>query len=279
MEVITSYPGSFGEVLQGKVYDKDMLLSCPINIYTTVKLFESKNSHKKSKWVKADKFLYNVLRSWNYEKYYDSLDLEIYSNIPSGKGMASSTADLCAAYYSLLKMFKKNFTEDDLIRQCINIEPTDSIIFREMTLFDYKRGTYREKIGDYISYNILAFEGEKNINTLEFNNKRLPELSDATDLFTILKEGLLENNIEKLSYASEESIKRNQNRLSYPWIKNIENIKKCTSGHGIIGAHSGNVLGIIYEDEEKLRSAFKFVNKENYYKVYAVKTLENVEEV
>ncbi|KOA19758.1 L-threonine kinase [Clostridium homopropionicum DSM 5847] len=279
MEVITRYPGSFGEVLQGKVNNKDMLLSCPINIYTTVRLFECREPNKKSKCIKTDKFLYNLLRSWNYEEYYESLDLEIYSNIPSGKGMASSTADLCATYYALLKMFKKNFSEEELIKLCISIEPTDSIIFREMTLFDYKKGTYREKIGNYISYNILAFEGEKSINTIEFNNKKLPELSDATDLFTVLKEGLSEKNLEKLSYVSEESIKRNQNRLSYSWIKNIENIKKCTSGLGITGAHSGNALGIIYEDEEKLKAAVKFINKQSFYKVYAVKTLEKIEQV
>lgn len=276
MEVITRYPGSFGEVIQGKVCSKDMLLSCPINIYTTVKLFESRNPHKKFKWAKADRFLYNLLKSWNYEDYYKSLDIHIYSQIPSGKGMASSTADLCALYYSLLKMFKKDFNEEELIRQCINIEPTDSIIFKEMTLFDYKKGLYKEKVGKYISYNILVFEGKKRINTVEFNNKKMPPLSDVTDLFSILKEGILENNLEKLSYASEESIKRNQNRLNYAWINSIENIKKNTLGLGIIGAHSGNVLGIIYEDEEKLKDAIKCVNKENYYKVYAIKTLEKV---
>lgn len=279
MEIITSYPGSFGEVLQGKVYNKDMLLSCPINIYTTVKLFECREPSKKRKWIKADKFLYNLLRSWDYEEYYGTLDLVISSNIPWGKGMASSTADLCAVYYALLKMFNKDFSEEELIKQCINIEPTDSIIFREMTIFDYKKGIYREKMGDYLSYNILAFEGEKSVNTIKFNNKKLPELSDVTDLVFVLKEGLSEKNLEKLSYVSEESIKRNQNRLNYSWIKNIESIKKCTFGLGIIGAHSGNVLGIIYEDEEKLKAAVKFINKQNFYKVYGVKTLEKIEQV
>ncbi len=277
MKVITRYPGSFGEVIQGKINNKDMLLSCPINVYTTVKLFESRKPYRKCKWVKADRFLYNILKGWNYEEYYKSLDINIFSKIPTGKGMASSTADLCATYYSLLKMFEKDFNEEELIRECINIEPTDSIIFKEMTLFDYKKGLYKEKVGKYLRYNILAFEGKDKINTVEFNNRKLPDLSDTTDLFTILKEGVSENNLEKFAYVSEESIKRNQNRLNYEWISYIENIKEHTSGLGIIGAHSGNVLGIIYEDEEKLKQAINFIKKKNFYKFYTIKTLESIE--
>ncbi|QGU94429.1 kinase [Clostridium bovifaecis] len=279
MEVSTSYPGSFGEVLQGKVNNMDMLLSCPVNIYTTVKIFESKNPCKKLKWNKANRFLYNILKNWNHEKYYRNLDIHIKSEIPSSKGMASSTADLCAIYCSLLKMFNKDFNEEELVKECIKIEPTDSIIFREMTLFDYKKGLYKEKIGEYFSYNILVFEGKKGISTVEFNNKKLPDLKDVSDIYAILKEGAAEKNIEKLAYVSTESVMRNQHRLPYTWINNIEEIRKLTSGLGIIGAHSGNVLGIIYEDEEKLKYAFNFIEKQDFYKVYAVKTLENVEEV
>lgn len=279
MEVSTSYPGSFGEVLQGKVNNMDMLLSCPINIYTTVKIFESKKPYKKLRLNKANRFLYNILKSWNHEEYYKNLDIQIKSKIPSGKGMASSTADLCAIYCSLLKMFNKDFNEEELIKECIKIEPTDSIIFREMTLFDYKKGLYKEKIGKYFSYDILVFEGKKGISTVEFNNKKLPDLKDVSDIYTILKEGAAEKNIEKLAYVSTESVIRNQHRLPYTWINNIEKIRKLTSGLGIIGAHSGNVLGIIYENEEKLKYALNFIEKQDFYKVYAVKTLENVEEV
>lgn len=276
MEFTTKYPGSFGEVLQGRVHNRDVLLSCPVNVYTNVKVLESTSPSNKFKWQKAAKFLDNILTKWDYKNYVNNLDIEICSHIPYGKGMASSTADLCGVYSCLLKMFKKEFNEQELIDQCIKIEPTDSIIFNEATLFDYKKGLYKEKIGPYFKYNVLAFEGENIVDTVEFNSKKLPDLSNADDLFEILKEAVREKSLEKLSYVSTESIIRNQKRLYYDWIKDVISIKNETCGLGIIGAHSGNVLGIIYEDDEKFNYAVKFAKKLNGYKIYPVQTLDKI---
>lgn len=275
MEFFTYYPGSFGEILQGKIDDKDFLLSSPINIYTKVRLFECENGHMKFKNSKSNAFLINILKSWGYENYKDNIDFEINSRISCGKGLASSTADLCGVYHCLLKMFKRQFDERELIEQCIKIEPTDSIIFKKMTLFDYKNGLYKRELGDYFSYNILAFEGNNIVDTLEFNNKALTNLSNVEDLLPLLREAVEERNLEKLAYVSTESIVRNQKRLYYDFLKLVLDIKVKTSGLGIIGAHSGNVLGIVYEDYDKLSYAKNVYSNIDKCKVYSVKTLDS----
>lgn len=277
MEFTVNYPGSFGEVLQGRINRKDLLLSCPVNIYTRVKVFECNNAERKFNNQKSAAFLKNILKLWDYEAHYKNFDIEINSQIPYGKGLASSTADLCAVYYCLLKLFNKEFNEEELIEQCIKIEPTDSIIFKKMTLFDYKRGLYRKTMGDYLSYNILAFEGNKVVDTVEFNKKNLPSLSDVDDLLPILEEAIKEKNLEKLAYVSTESIVRNQKRLQYEFLQQVINIKNKTSGLGIIGAHSGNVLGIIYEDSASLNYALKLGEKLDMCKMYSVKTLSEID--
>lgn len=276
MEFTVNYPGSFGEILQGKVNNKDLLLSCPVDIYTKVKVFESNNIHKKYNNKKSAAFLTNILELWGCNQYDSTLDIEIDSKIPYGKGLASSTADLCGVYYCLLKMFNKEFNETELMEQCIKIEPTDSIIFKEMTLFDYKKGLYRRQMGKYMSYNILAFEGNKVVDTVEFNSKNLTPLSDVGDLIPILEEGISEKSLEKIAYVSTESIIRNQKRLYYDFLDKIVDIKDKTSGLGIVGAHSGNVLGIIYEDEEKLNYAKEFFQNVIECKIYSVKTLNSI---
>ncbi|MDW8801832.1 kinase [Clostridium sp. A1-XYC3] len=277
MEFIVNYPGSFGEVLQGRINDKDLLLSCPVNIYTKVRLFECNEADKKFNNKKSADFLHNILKLWGYEEYYKNIDIEINSDIPYGKGLASSTADLCGVYYALLKMFRREFNEQELVEQCIKIEPTDSIIFKEMTLFDYKKGLFKQAIGKYMTYNILAFEGNNIVDTVEFNNKNLPPLSDVEDLFTTLKEAAAESNLKKLAFAATESILRNQKRLKYDFLEEVMSIKDKTSGMGIIGAHSGSVLGIIYEDLESLKFAEKLARGLDLCKIYPVKTLENID--
>lgn len=277
MEFTVNYPGSFGEVLQGRINSKDLLLSCPVNVYTRVKVFESNNAEKKFNNQKSAAFLKNVLKLWDYEVHYKNFDIEINSQIPYGKGLASSTADLCGVYYCLLKLFNKEFNEEELVEQCIKIEPTDSIIFKKMTLFDYKKGLYKKTMGDYVNYNILAFEGNKVVDTVEFNNKNLPSLSDVDDLLPILEEAIKEKNLEKLAYVSTESIVRNQKRLQYEFLQEVINIKNKTAGLGIIGAHSGSVLGIIYEDSASLNYALKLGEKLDMCKMYPVKTLSKID--
>ncbi|MCI1945240.1 GHMP family kinase ATP-binding protein [Clostridium luticellarii] len=278
MEVTAAYPGSFGEIVQGKMENRDILLSCPVDVYTEVKLTECHNPVRRANLKKSSNFLFNILKSWGYEKYYKNIDIEINSQIPQGKGLASSTADLCGVYYCLIDMFNRKFNELELVRNCVNIEPTDSIIFKKMTLFDYKNGKYSCTLGDYLSYDVLAFEGYGAVDTVEFNHRDLPELSDVTALIPVLKEAVEEKNLEKLAYVSTESIIKNQGRLYYEFLDRIIDIKKRTSGLGIMGAHSGNALGIIYKGREEIDFAERISQKLNLknIKLYKVKTLKKI---
>lgn len=274
MEAKALYPGSIGEIVQGKYNDIDILCSCPINVFTEVKVWESKLPHVKDKYSKSCKFLSNILTEWGEKEYIDSLDILIKSYIPRGKGFASSTADLCALYHALIKLFNKPFNQQELIKNCIAIEPTDSIIFKELRIFDYKNGKYMEEMGEYLEFDILVFEGNKTINTIEFNNKKLPPLSNIDDLVPILKDGIRNRDIKKIAHCSTESIIRNEKRLPYEILPTIHNICEEVGGYGIIGAHSGDALGIIYEKEMNLSILSKYTEALKNYKTYSLKTIK-----
>ncbi|ERI91118.1 GHMP kinase protein [Clostridiales bacterium oral taxon 876 str. F0540] len=259
MEASAYYPGSIGELMQGNFKGTDILVSCPINLYTNIKVFESKFPCNKYKNNKTAKFLGNMLTRWGYERYDKIFDIEICSQIPRGKGFASSTADLCALYNALIALFNREFNQLELAEECINIEPTDSIIFKEMTLFDYKNGTFYESIGSYIEFYILIFEGFRIVDTVEFNKKSFQPLGNIDDLVPILKNGVLRKSIGEIGSVSSESIRRNQHRLKYNSLDYILGISRKSGGAGVIGAHSGDCLGIIFENEEQARYA-----KEHY---------------
>jgi L-threonine kinase len=276
MEASACYPGSLGEIIQGNLRGKELLVSCPINLFTRVNVFESNHAENKYRNEKTAKFLSKILKRWGYEKYECNLDIHILSQIPTGKGFASSTADLCALYYALLKLFNRQFNQIELIKECIDIEPTDSIIFKEMTLFDYKLGGFYEALGSYPKFNILVFEGTNIVNTIEFNKKVLPPQKSIEDLLPILKSGIIEKDIKKIGTAATESIIRNQHRLKYDLLQNIIDISSKNGGLGVIGAHSGDCLGIIFEDEEKMESIKEYTSLKKKYKVYPVKTIDAI---
>ena len=273
MEAMTTYPGSIGELVQGDYKGRDVLVSCPINLYTKVKIFESNNPFSKKKYEKASAFAAEILKGWDSYNIIDTLDIEISSQIPRGKGFASSTADLCATYYSLLKLFNRKFNEEELIKSCIKIEPTDSIIFNNLTVFDYKNGLYKEQIGKYIEFYILVFEGESVVSTVEFNNRMLPAHKSVEDLIGYLISGVKHNSISQIAEVCSESIIRNQNRLKYDILPEVLKLKQKHGGLGVLGAHSGDMVGIIFDDEEKLNSALEKIECFKNYKSYKLKSL------
>ncbi len=167
-----------------------------------MKVKKEKNFYRNSK---ANKFIKNILTDWAYRDYINTIHIEINSKIPRGKGLASSTADLCATYKCLTKLFEKNYSIEELQKHCLAIEPTDSIIFNEFTLFDYKKGSFKEKLGPYIKFHILVFEGNRIINTLDFNNKNLKKMSSIEDLIPDLKESI-EKEILKIYHKSQRKV-------------------------------------------------------------------------
>lgn len=278
MQRMVHYPGSCGELIQGKIMERDLLLSCPINLFTHVRVFESNECVNKFKHPKSNMFMEALLKRWGNEEFVKSIDIKINSDIPRGRGFASSTADLCAVYRALISLFNRNFYINELIEECIKIEPTDSIIFKNMTLFDYKKGEYHEELGEYMNFNILVFEGNNVIDTVSFNSMNLPPLNDISDCLSLLKDGIQNNNILKVAQASTISITRNQHRLHYEVIDDVISIKDRTGGLGILGGHSGDVLGIIYDDDEKMNNAYKnYFDKIRGYRCYTLKTLRSVE--
>lgn len=274
MKATVRYPASIGEIIQGRYKGKDILLSCPINLYTEVTLSYSDVKLFQEKYGKSYKFIENLLNGWGYKDLY--FNISVNSNIPKGKGFASSTADLCATYKALLKLTEREFNEDELIKNCLIIEPTDSIVFDKATIFDYKKGEVKEEIGDYLKFYVLCFVGEKVIDTVEYNKNNIQPLSDVDDLVLELKDSIMKRDIKKLACISTESISRNQHRLKYEILDEVLELNKKLGGLGIIGGHSGDILGIVFSDIKGINSELIDIVNIKGYKKIIVETLNNI---
>ncbi|SCK03882.1 mevalonate kinase [uncultured Clostridium sp.] len=274
MKVIERYPGSVGEIIQGKYNGIDVLLSCPINLYTEIILSDERERDNEREYIKSYRFIDNILDEWGYKN--GKIALSINSKIPKGKGFASSTADLSAIYNGLLRLASKEFNKEELIKHCLKIEPTDSIIFDKATIFDYKEGKVKEKVNSYFKFYVLCFVGENVVDTVEYNKKELEPLKNIDDLIIELREAFKNRDTKKLAKISTESIIRNQHRLKYNILEAVLEINNLIGGLGIIGAHSGDMLGIIFDniDEEKMKR-IENININGYEKII-VETLDSV---
>lgn len=258
-------PASCGELIQGWIHGSEKLISYGINCYSRVSISEGKG-RKINQHPKAYQMVQRIFR------YYDipiaeaeNIVLNIESEIPLGKGMASSTADLGATALAAATYLNKKITQEEIASLCIEIEPTDSTLFSQITLFDHLKGSFIKPYGPYPQGNVLVLEGKQTIDTIEFRKterkglleNQAPQLEKALELF---EAGINENSLQKLAQAGTISALANQTIL---YKKGLEALIQLCLEMGALGvnvAHSGTVIGIIFDegfDHQRFLHAFQ----------------------
>ena len=96
MKAIVRCPGSCGELVQGTAAGMNFLVTCPVTVYSQVSVELS--TERKTDLQAGDKTLQAVRRTLEYLGLpWQNVEVRIESDLPLGKGMASSSADISAA--------------------------------------------------------------------------------------------------------------------------------------------------------------------------------------
>lgn len=271
-------PASCGELLQGYIKGGEKLISYGINLFSKVTLMEmGEEDVKRSQYNhgKAYRMLEDVFRYYGYhEEDYRSIGLKIDSDIPIAKGMASSTADLVATAVATATYLGKTPSEEEVAKICINIEPTDSTVFSHITLFDHLKGSFTKNYGNFPSCKVLLLEGRQSINTIDFRK---------TDHSDILKEnyetmkkallhfekGMEKKDLNEIGKAATLSGFANQKIIYKEGLEDIHELSEKLGAYGVNVAHSGSVIGILYNNKEFDKEKFLYeINKKEYVKHY-----------
>jgi L-threonine kinase len=146
--VKVSVPGSCGELLQGTIDDKNILIGCPINCHTYVTLEKIDRiegiliNQEKSKTLLA---IRKTLNHFGVEA--DGFKVTLQSDLLIEKGMASSTADIVAGIIATMTILDKPIDLSLVTKIAVVIEPTDPCYFNEIIAFDHLEGKVLERLG------------------------------------------------------------------------------------------------------------------------------------
>lgn len=283
-KVVAECPGSCGEFIQGYINGKKMLVSYPVDMYSkvTLELKKSDNSKLSSKLrealIKTCKFLHLP------KSCLDHINCQVETKLPIGKGMASSTADIGAAVLAFAALFDYQMTAEEIASIALSIEPTDSIVFPSITLFDYISGNYSEDLGTLPALEVIVLEGYGTVNTLEFNKLNHQEIiwqnrELLQNAFILLKQGIKAKDYTKVGQAALLSARANQNILPKQYLEEVVELSMALNAAGVNVAHSGTVLGVFYDssvcDGEKIAKIFREENWRKHFKnVYMTKVVE-----
>ena len=181
MELIVRVPGSCGEVMQGFWQGRPFLVTCPIDRYSTV-VVRPGTGRLVGGGAKARR----ALALGQAYCRCDSLahDFFLTSELPPGKGMASSSADICAVLTAVAAVNQVHLSEGDIGRLAASIEPTDGVFYQGLAVIQPETGELLHVFSHVPPLAIAIFDAGGTVDTVAFHQAR-PDRArpDAAALF------------------------------------------------------------------------------------------------
>ena len=243
--------GTFGELLQGALPDgADFLVTMPIDKGATA-------------WFRLEPGgplrVFPSDKSKSYELARAMLGdvggtLVLDGDLPVGKGLASSSADLVAtarAIGAALGIPTGPEAVADLLR---SIEPTDGVMYSGVVAFEHRRVRLRRFLGALPPLSVVAVDEGGEVDTVAFNRQPKPysarDRREYASLLRRISQAVRTGDLATVGRVSSRSAELNQ-RLN-PKRNLADMIRIChdAGGLGVICAHSGTMTGILLADQE-----------------------------
>ncbi|MFZ1875137.1 MAG: GHMP kinase [Chania sp.] len=246
-------PASCGELIQGWILGGEKLVSCPVNWFSTVAVSDGQPGNHERPLMRQ--MLINVLEHFGHPgSAARGLRIDFTSSIPVAKGLASSTADIAATAQATARHLGQCLDETTLAKLCVQLEPTDSTLFRQLTLFDHQTAATQIPCDWLPALDILLLESPYTLNTADYHRRNRQQallenaamLEQAWALFSL---AINTRDCGKLGEAATLSARASQRLLPKPLFDALLEIGENCGIYGLNVAHSGSVVGLLFDAE------------------------------
>ena len=253
-------PGSCGELAQGMLDGGYFLVSCPIDMYSTATVALSPGSGRVDAPVDAPKSRQAVELTLAHFGVHDmDARLSLSSPLPRGKGMASSTADVSAAIAATATALgmEPDMPSTQIAQIALLIEPSDGVMLPGIAILDHKRGSIAKTLGAPPPMRVVVLDFGGGVDTLAFNGVNRdatlkclqPQFSEA---LALIEQGVRNGSAADIGAGATRSAVANQQLLYKPQLDAVLQLARDVGAVGVNAAHSGTVLGLLFEDDVAL---------------------------
>ena len=275
-----SVPGSCGEFVQGILDGHNFLVSCPIDMYSTATVTIVNGRGRVYGAPEAPKARRTVeLTLARFQRSDVDVWLRLKNPLPRGKGMASSTADIAASAAATAKTLDEcaAMEPSEIARLALEIEPTDSVSYPGITMFDHKRGSLIKMLGDIPPMRVAVLDFGGTIDTVAFNRvNRNSILNRKQSVFleaiSLIENGIKNRNPRDIGAAASLSAIANQEVLFKPQLEHVLRLAEDIGAVGVNVAHSGTVIGMLFDDDVAL---VKDAASQSWRKLSGIKRIYN----
>ena len=253
-------PGSCGELAQGMLHGDYFLVTCPIDMYSSATVALTPGTGQVNGPPDAPKSRQAVSLTLAHLRRHDlNAHLSVSSPLPRGKGMASSTADVSAAVAATAAAMnvETDMPPTTIAKIALQVEPSDGTMLPGIAMLDHKQGNISKTIGSPPPMRVVVLDFGGDVDTLAFNGvnrdsalKRLqPEFEEALQL---VAQGIRDGSAEDVGAGATRSAITNQQLLYKPQLDAVLRLAEDVGAVGVNAAHSGTVLGLLFEDDNAL---------------------------
>lgn len=246
--------GSCGELLQGVTeQDRHFLVTLPIR-RGTVAVFEPGGGQVAV--VPAGKSKARRLASAMIARssVLHGGQLTLHSELPEGKGLASSTADLVATARAVADAEGRTVSVGELEADLRAIEPSDGVMYPGTVAYFHREVRLLARLGTLPALTIVTGDEGGSIDTVEFNrvepcfgpgdkqefDRLLARLGVAIAHGDVAAIGAVATRSAMLSAASRER----------PHLDATIRAARAIGAIGVVVAHSGTTTGILLADND-----------------------------
>jgi L-threonine kinase len=171
--------------------------------------------------------------------------------------MASSTADVIGVLAGAASTLRVSLLPAELAHLACRIEPSDSTMFDQLTLFAYRGSGQVRILGPAPELPLLMLDSGLTVDTLTYNARlnlmAVRNLASITETaLELLNQGLTNNDIRAVGAAASLSAFNYQTISHNPVIERAKGWAKATRALGIVRAHSGSLVGLLYAPQTDL---------------------------
>ena len=260
MEAVTRAPGTCGEWIQGWLDGEPVLVSCPIELYSTARAVLRQGYGVQALTPDISKAQQAVAAIVERSGIGMGMAVSIESSLPRSRGYASSTADIVAASVAAAQVCSMPLDANDLAQLACTIEPSDSTMFPGWTLFAYRSGSWQQPLGAAVRLPLLILDPGGGLDTLTYNqNLDLDQVAllegQTRGALATFEEGLLRGDFRFLGRAAQASALAYQEVTYSNLVEQALGWANTLDAGGPLRAHSGSIVGLLFGDDESAADA------------------------
>ncbi|HEY1348565.1 MAG TPA: hypothetical protein VGF67_02930 [Ktedonobacteraceae bacterium] len=244
--------GTFGELLQGCLGSQrlNFLVTFPISCFAYAS-FVPEPEMSEVTVLPAEKQKARRLATMLLEHYALPAGgrLRIESDLPVGKGLASSSADLVATARAVAACYGLHIPLSLLQDALCAIEPSDGVMYHGIVSFYHQQVRLHEFLGTLPPLTILGLDEGGKLDTIEFNRRPKPftgrDVRQYEHLLERISGAIRTHDLEVVGQIATQSALLNQRLNPKGTLADLLAICREVQGLGVAVAHSGTCLGLL----------------------------------